>query len=329
MHDGLLSQDALLAIIAVQQEIVETDLALDHVMNVVARAARRLTGSDAAVVELAEGDDMVYRAAAGAARQHVGLRLSAASLSGLCVRLNQPLRCDDCMTDDRVDRAACERVGARSMLVVPLRYRGAPLGVLKVYSSEANAFDDRSAEVLRLLVGIISASMQRAREHEHLTRRAHHDELTGLVKREQLETVMAEKIRHDAQFAFVFVDLDDFKRINDDYGHARGDEILRAFGTRLSSSLRTGDVAARFGGDEFALLLDGLESSAAAEAPVQRLMRQISTPVCSDNGTLCISASAGVALFPDDGESIADLLRVADGRMYLAKRGRGAQDVSH
>ena len=62
---------------------------------------------------------------------------------------------------------------------------------------------------------------------------------------------------------------------------------------------------------------------------MQRVMRQISTPVCSDNGTLCISASAGVALFPDDGESIADLLRVADGRMYLAKRGRGAQDVSH
>jgi len=324
VNDGLLSQDVLLAIIAVQQEIVETDLSLDHVMNVVARAARRLTGSDAAVVELSEGDEMVYRAAAGVARQYVGLRLSAASLSGLCVRLNQPLRCDDCMIDDRVDRGACERVGARSLIVVPLLYRGSPLGVLKIYSSRPNAFDDRSAEVLRLLVGIISASMQRAREHEHLTRRAHHDELTGLVKREQLEIVMEEKIRHDAPFAFVFVDLNDFKRINDDHGHGRGDEILRAVGGRLSSSLRTGDVAARFGGDEFALLLDGSESAAAAQVPVHRLLQHISAPVCCDDGTLCISASAGVALFPKDGESVAELIRVADGRMYEAKRERRA-----
>lgn len=113
--DVQLPQQTLLAIIAVQQEIVETDVALHEVMGVVARAAARLTGSDAAVVELQEGAEMVYRAVAGTAANFIGLRLRAThSLSGLCVQLDRTLRCDDRETDDRVDREACRRVGARS-----------------------------------------------------------------------------------------------------------------------------------------------------------------------------------------------------------------------
>ena len=316
----VLPQDTLLAVIAVQQEIVQADLSLDGVMNVVADAAARLTTSDAAVVELLEGDEMVYRAAAGAATPHVGLRLDAAhSLSGLCVTLDQTLVCNDCEVDERVDRQACRVVGARSMLVTPLRHRSTPLGVLKVYSSRCAAFDAVAADTLQLLVGIIAASMHRALEYETLTKRAELDMLTGLANRDQLIRATGARIAQRRPFALVFVDLNDFKRINDEGGHARGDEILQVIAQRLMASLRSCDVAARFGGDEFVIVLDGIHSTAAATTALQRLLQRIHEPI---SDSICISASAGVAVFPADAETADSLLNIADRRMYAGKRAR-------
>lgn len=318
-----LPQETLLAIIAVQQEIAETDLALDDVMNVVAQAAARLTKSDAAVVELQEGDEMVYRAAAGAAAGFVGLRLRVAtSLSGLCVTRNEPLVCDDCETDPRVDRDACRKVNARSMLVTPLRFRGTALGVLKVYSSRVAAFGDVEAETLRLLVGLIAASMHRAREYEGLTKRAMHDGLTGLPNRSQLQSVIEKRIDASRPFAVAFLDLDGFKRINDDLGHACGDRVLQTIASRITSAIRDCDIAARLGGDEFVVLLEGVETRTAAIVALDRLLGAIADPIIDGAAMLHVSATAGVAIHPEDGSTALGLLGVADSRMYQDKRGR-------
>ncbi|HEV7923122.1 MAG TPA: sensor domain-containing diguanylate cyclase [Thermoanaerobaculia bacterium] len=316
-----LPQETLLAIIAVQQEIVETDAALQTVMDVVVRAATRLTGADASVVELHEGDEMVYRATAGTATNFLGLRLRAASsLSGLCVELDQPLRCDDSETDDRVDRKACLKVGARSLLVTPLRFRAAPLGVLKVYSARANAFDALSAEILRMLVGLIAASMHRAKEYEGMTRRAMHDQLTGLPNREQLESILGARIARGDPFAIAFLDLNGFKRINDEQGHACGDRILQTVARRLSSSVRGNDTAARLGGDEFVIVLEGISSRDAALEALQRLLTRVAEPIPDGDRTFTVSATAGVAVFPSDAQTSHSLLSVADAGMYAEKR---------
>ena len=318
-----LPQETLLAIIAVQQEIAETDAALQRVMDVVVAAAARLTCADAAAVELHEGDDMVYRAAAGTAMNFVGLRLRAASsLSGLCVHLDQPLRCDDSETDDRVDRVACRKVGARSMLVTPLRFRGAALGVLKVYSGRARAFDDVTAEILRMLVGIIAASMHRAKEYEGMARRVMHDRLTGLPNREQLESVLSDKIEVGNSFAVAFLDLNGFKRINDEKGHACGDRILQVIARRLAASVRDNDTAGRLGGDEFVVVLEGVASRDAASGTLQRLLARVAEPISDGDGTFSVSATAGVAVFPVDAQTSHSLLDVADAGMYAEKPGR-------
>lgn len=323
-----LRQETLLAIIAVQQEIVETHPTLNEVMNVVTNAAARLTGADAAVVELQEGDEMVYRAAAGTAQPFLGLRLSVAnSLSGLCVRMDRALRCDDCEEDPRVDREACRKVNARSMLVTPLRYRGTPMGVLKVYSARVRAFSDESAEMLRMLVGIIAASMHRAREHEGLSRRAMRDGLTDLANRRALEMVIQEKISVDEAFAIGFLDLNGFKKINDERGHKCGDRLLQIIAHRIASSVRDCDVAARVGGDEFVVLFDGIHSRPAAMDSLTQLVTCISEPVSDGDATLHISAEAGLAMFPEDGDTMQTLLEVADSRMYSAKK-RKVSDAS-
>jgi signal transduction histidine kinase len=120
-----------------------------------------------AVVELAEDDEMVYRAASGTAKNSVGMRLKiASSLSGLCVRENRVLRCDDTETDDRVDRDACRRIRARSMLVAPLVHRDVVVGVLKVFADQPHAFDGGDVETLRMLAGFIASSLARTAQFE-------------------------------------------------------------------------------------------------------------------------------------------------------------------
>lgn len=317
---NLLPQETLLEIIRVQQEIVEADFSVEHVMDVVTAAAARLTNAEAAVIELLEGEEMVYRAGSGFAGAFVGLRLDAThSLSGLCVRMNDCLYSADTETDERVDREACRRVGARSMFVTPLRYSGAALGVLKVYSSRADAFDESAADILRLLVGIVSSSMHRAREHEGLTKRAQHDVLTGLANREHLKLAIGARIVDGRPFALFFLDLNDFKRINDERGHAIGDEVLQIVAHRVASCLRDCDVAARFGGDEFVVLLDGVDSASSAGRVLQRVLERIRDPILKEGDVLTVSASAGVAIFPGDATTADSLLHLADSRMYAYK----------
>jgi diguanylate cyclase (GGDEF)-like protein len=211
-----------------------------------------------------------------------------------------------------VDREACRRVGARSMIVTPLRYRGTPLGVLKVFAPRPHAFDEAAEGILRLLAGIIAASMHRAREHEGLTMRALHDPLTGLANRSRIEGCIEDAIVAGRPFGVVFMDLNGFKRINDDHGHAAGDAILRAVGSTLASCVRDHDVPARFGGDEFVVLLDGVRTREGAVEAVQRLQLRLREQE--------ISASAGIAMYPEDGETIAELLARADAAMYADKQ---------
>jgi signal transduction histidine kinase len=154
-------------VVRTQRDVALAGLDVGRVMEVVTERAMELTGSEGAVVEMAEGDEMVYRAASGTLLPHLGLRLKAASsISGLCARTGEILRTDDCESDDRVDREACRRVGARSMLLVPLRHEGAPVGVLKVISGRPHAFGERDVHTLELMAGLVGAALGQASAFE-------------------------------------------------------------------------------------------------------------------------------------------------------------------
>lgn len=161
-----------------------------------------------------------------------------------------------------------------------------------------------------------------------LAHRAHHDPLTGLANRalfsERLRTAV-DRHRHDrAHFALVVVDLDDFKAVNDGFGHNAGDLLLHAVGERLRHCVRAGDTVARLGGDEFAVVLDG--GVERPEAVSRRILGALQQPFEIDGVTLSVSASLGVV---EPGGNDTDLtaevvLRRADGAMYLGKRrGKG------
>jgi PAS domain S-box-containing protein len=160
-------RERLRAVIATQHAVATAPRDLATVMNTVVERTRELAGADGAVIELAEGDWMVYRAGSGTAATHVGVRVAlAASLSGRCVREGRLLRCDDSETDPRVDRDACRRVGLRSMIVVPLRHAGQVVGVLKVLSGRPGVFGNEVADMLELMSGLLAAAMSQVAEFE-------------------------------------------------------------------------------------------------------------------------------------------------------------------
>jgi diguanylate cyclase (GGDEF)-like protein/PAS domain S-box-containing protein len=161
-----------------------------------------------------------------------------------------------------------------------------------------------------------------------LTHQAFHDPVTGLANRalfvERVRDAIARAKRLDGSLAVLFVDLDDFKTINDSLGHAAGDEVLVEVARRLDGGLRATDAAARFGGDEFAVLLEGAGSQAAADT-AQRILDELAVPVQTAGRNVALRASLGisVALAPDT-RSAEDLIRDADAAMYVAKRdGKG------
>ncbi|WP_372526221.1 EAL domain-containing protein [Piscinibacter sp.] len=156
---------------------------------------------------------------------------------------------------------------------------------------------------------------------------AHHDTLTGLPNRasfmEHLEHLIAGARVGGSQLALLFIDLDHFKRVNDSLGHLVGDTLLRTVAARITVSLRATDIVARFGGDEFMVLLPAFAQRADVEEVAQKLLQAIEAPVNAEGRPISVTASAGVALFPSDGESSQEMIKHADTAMYLAKaRGR-------
>ncbi len=183
----------------------------------------------------------------------------------------------------------------------------------------------RNGERLRMTIvrDLRDRHAAQARIH-HL---AHHDTLTGLPNRnafmEYLDHLMIGARETGNQIALLFIDLDHFKRVNDSLGHLVGDTLLRTVAARLTASLRATDVVARFGGDEFMVLLPQVAHRGAVEEVAQKLLKAIEAPVHAEGRPLSVTASAGIALFPNDGDTPDRLIKHADTAMYLAKaRGR-------
>ena len=157
---------------------------------------------------------------------------------------------------------------------------------------------------------------------------AHHDPLTGLPNRlmfnDRVAHALQRCMREGKELALLFMDLDDFKSINDTYGHGVGDQLLQTLATRLEALLRKEDTIARFGGDEFLILLESYESREGVEEVVKKIMSAVSVPIETEGYEIRVHASIGIAIGPPDGPSGSALTTAADAAMYRAKAyGRG------
>jgi diguanylate cyclase (GGDEF)-like protein/PAS domain S-box-containing protein len=180
-----------------------------------------------------------------------------------------------------------------------------------------------------LAFSLVQDVTERQQLHMRLSHQAHHDLLTGLANRAFLEAKLRDTLSHSQRYhrqsALLCLDLDRFKAINDTYGHGVGDACLQEVARRLKQRVRSMDLAARIGGEEFSLLLHEVVSAQAAEHVANEILASLRAPIEAGGYTLEISGSIGIALYPHDGHDAATLWRNADAAMYRAKRAGGNQ----
>jgi diguanylate cyclase (GGDEF)-like protein len=165
-------------------------------------------------------------------------------------------------------------------------------------------------------------------DFDELARTSQHDALTGTPNRvlmlDRVTKAIALARRHRTRIAVFFLDLDNFKEINDTLGHAIGDEVLQQVARRLESVVRESDTVSRHGGDEFLVLLAEVRDESGAAAIAAKIGAALAEPCQAGGHALALSASLGIAIYPEDGEDPASLISHADAAMYRAKRsGRG------
>lgn len=304
---------------------------LDSLVSVTCRAFGYDNG--ALLMVDAETGDLTVDASYGHRESIVGIRLpSGAGITGWVARTGAPLLVDDVATDARYYRFDDR---TRSELAVPLIAEGKVLGVFNVESARPAAFGPRDLHMLTTLASYAVIAIQNAHLFEQARRLAVTDGLTELHNHrylyESLER-MLERARRDGQpLSLIMLELDKFKRFNDVHGHQSGDEVLRTIAMLLRRGSRPSDVVARYGGDEFMLVLPNAGRAAALET-AERLRRAVEAyPLVLGNDVIAaVTLSVGVATYPADGQTVDALVEAVDRAQYIAKRSGGNRvHVSH
>lgn len=172
-------------------------------------------------------------------------------------------------------------------------------------------------------VAIFSDISSQKDSEERLYYLAHYDNLSKLPNRlafhDRLRQAISQAKRSQHEVAVMFLDLDGFKEVNDTLGHNAGDQVIREVATRLSAAMRETDTIARFGGDEFTILLSDIEERKGVETAAQKIIEAVAKPIQIENADAQVTTSIGISLFPQDGDDIDTLIRQADMAMYAAK----------
>ncbi|HTW78341.1 MAG TPA: GGDEF domain-containing protein [Terracidiphilus sp.] len=205
---------------------------------------------------------------------------------------------------------------------------GTHLGVIFAVFERHSKPNRGEDESLALAAGLATLAIETTHLYADLVHRSEFDQLTDIENRFSFERYIEKAIlaaRHSAGvFGLLYVDLNDFKAVNDGYGHRTGDLYLRAVATRMKHQLRPGDVLARLGGDEFAVLIQNVRNPAAAQEVAQRLEHCFNQPFECEGVMVRGSASIGIALYPADGTTKDSLLSAADASMYVVKQTRAS-----
>ncbi len=290
----------------------------------ICRQVRNAFGYDLARIEMMDPrqGELVVEAEAGYGPELIGRRIrKGEGLSGVAAETGEPVLANSVVKEPRYIPL---HPGIRSALSLPLKYREELLGALSLESREVYAFSQQDVLTLRTLADQLAIALHNARVYQVALEQAITDGLTGLKTHryfmEALDREWRRSTRAGYMFSIIMLDLDGFKLVNDRNGHLEGDKVLTAVARLLSDQVRQSNVVARYGGDEFAIMLPDTRTE-QAEVLAERLRASIE----SDRYLAAhdITASFGIATFPVHGPTQEEILRVADSGMYLAKHQEG------
>jgi diguanylate cyclase (GGDEF)-like protein len=226
-----------------------------------------------------------------------------------------------------------KRDGNRVLVMLPLVAKGQAIGLVELFSRTEVRWDPQRLEVARTMANEAAMALENARLYEDLRRRADRDPLTGFYNHRYLHERMGEEVvrsqRGKRPMSVMMLDLDDFKLVNDTFGHLFGDRFLAWTAELIRATLRASDVPARYGGDEFAVILPDTDADEAGRAAERILEAFRDRPFTAEQrGPVPIVASIGVATFPTDGRTATELIAAADRALYAVKRDGGHGQAS-
>jgi diguanylate cyclase (GGDEF)-like protein/PAS domain S-box-containing protein len=282
---------------------------------------RRLRCDGGYVTRIEEGI-VTYLHVSGNAGYHVGsTHLLERSVHRFVIEAKRPVAVDDAGTGD-----------VRAVIGTPISVSGLHFGTLCLVSSQSREapFTAADRDFIRLIGALAASAIERGVQRRRLDALAFYDQLTQLPNRtllaDRLQQAIASAERHGTAFALHYYDLDGFKEINDTHGHMSGDDVLRTVARRFERVARQEDTVARIGGDEFVVLQPFVRARADVETLAKRLRASLSEPLVVEGITYRLTASAGVAMYPEDGREAAALLARADAALYRVKHS-GRNDI--
>lgn len=304
-------------------DILDTPPELDF--DTLTRVAAQAFNTPAAVIGLMDSDRLWFKSQLGVGVPQLDRQI--AFCAHAIMRPDEPLVVEDLRQDRRFQ--------LNPLVTQPPHlcfYAGAPLidrngyalGTIAVVDTRPRAFDQAQRSLLRDLSSLVISAMEIRLRASLLSRLAMTDHLTGLANRAQFERTlnseMAYSRRTGEPFTVLYMDLDDFKDVNDGHGHAAGDEVLCEVARRMATQVRAEDLLVRLGGDEFGVFMRP-SPDVSAESLAKRIVEAVSAPITlATGGTVSIGISAGIATYTDAIDSMASLLAEADRALYASKR---------
>jgi len=309
-------------------KLVVSTLEMHHVLDAILKSAMKLTATNAGSIALfhKESNELEIMAHRGFSEDFAGntrWKVRPGGLTDKILKSKKPTVISNTTNKRFFTNPLALKEGIKSMVCVPLVFNDDIIGIFYVDDFSPRAFNKGELRLLYILSTFAAMSIDHAQLHEKTKKMAITDGLTGLYNhrhfQEELTKEATRAERYDDKFSLLMIDIDDFKSLNDDYGHPFGDKVLQKLSEVLKASVRETDMAARYGGEEFTVLLPKVDS-AQALTMARRITRQIKAKTASlMRGKRPFTVSIGIASFPADARERLELIQNADKALYTAK----------
>ncbi|MDK2794694.1 MAG: two-component system, cell cycle response regulator [Caldanaerobacter sp.] len=315
-------------------KMINSKLDLDQILDTIVEVISQVVAVSAAAIYLTDSNGIATLVKAVGGKGKEGFRESyfkGEGLIGKVISSNKIVAIKNLKEDRSLDR---EKIFANygSLIAAPLRSSGVPIGCLLILHVETNAFDDDSVRIIEIIVDQASVAITNAKKYYEVTRKSITDPLTKTYNRRYFNDALMENImradENNEPVSLIMFDLDNFKQINDTYGHLIGDEVLKEVARRIKNNVRSNDIVARFGGEEFAVILPKLTAEQAYMI-AERIRTEVSSkPIKTEKGDIYVTITGGVADYPSKADSAEKLVSHADRALYAGGKSRGRNKIA-